>query len=432
MTESTAPKGGSSTSGGAAPPERKGRRHASDGAAWHMSRKAVDLSIRDVQHWSEEQCHEWMVEARFGSRETVCCHHCGTVHRHYWRPLERRWKCAGCGKTFSVTSGTLLAYRKYPLKEIITGGLLWVNSAAGQPALELKRHMNTTYNTVFVWQQKFREGLVRGFNVGLLSGDIEMDGAHQSGRRSLEKRGRPQGSRPVDAKTDEKVLQEHMLTETGRKKAREKQKRGGGAIDPEYGRQLPPNRRILFTVRKRSNIPGRGACSTRVAIGLTESSPVAESVLNSFVAIPESRLHTDTSPAYKDVGKKFLSHHTVEHSKEFSGPNGENNNQAEEFNWRYDRAEKGIYLNIEPKYLLDYAVEVAFRSDTRRLSNGRQLKLLFSCALSVGPSLFWSNYTRGKHREVELIHPAPAPAPASGPPKGRSPWGPIYRPAQAA
>jgi hypothetical protein len=29
---------------------------------------------------------------------------------------------------------------------------------------------------------------------------------------------------------------------------------------------------------------------------------------------------------------------------------------------------KGVYLNIKPKYLLDYAVEVALRSAARRLS----------------------------------------------------------------
>ncbi len=39
-----------------------------------------------------------------------------------------------------------------------------------------------------------REGLVRGYNVGLLSGDIEMDGAHQSGHRAAEKRGKPQAT----------------------------------------------------------------------------------------------------------------------------------------------------------------------------------------------------------------------------------------------
>jgi len=137
--------------------------------------------------------------------------------------------------------------------------------------------------------------------------------------------------------------------------------------------------------------------------------------------MPESYLNTDTSPAYKELGKHYKGHMTVEHSKELRGPNGENNNQSEELNWRYDRAEKGVYLNIEPKYMLDYAVETAFRADTRRLPNGQQLKLALNVALSVGESLFWKGFTRGHHREAELIHPAPQPAKPSGPKKGRHP-----------
>ena len=400
--------------------ERSGRRPPSEAAKWHMSRQAVDLSVPEVQRWTEAQCHEFLVEVRFGNRNNVSCPHCGTVHRHYWRGPDRRWKCVSCGKTFSITSGTVFAHRKRSLKDLITGVLMWINSAAGQPALELKRHMDTTYNTVFVWQQKMREGLVRGYNVGLLSGDIEMDGAHQAGRRSKEKRGVPQGSRPIEADADEKVLTELMLTQTGQMKAKRKKKESG-AFNPEFGRKLPKDRRILFAVRKRSGRPGKGACATRVAVGLAETSPVAEAILKDFVAMPESWLNTDTSPAYQELGKRFLDHRTVEHSKELSGPKGQNNNQAEEYNWRYDRAEKGIYLNIEPKYLLDYAVETAFRSDTRRLPNGKQLKLALNVAMSVGESLFWKGYTRGHHREVELIHPAPQPAPASGPPKGTNP-----------
>ena len=124
------------------------------------------------------------------------------------------------------------------------------------------------------------------------------------------------------------------------------------------------------------------------------------------------------------VRKVFLAHRTVEHAKELSGPNGENNNQAEEYNWRYDRAEKGIYLNVEPKYMLDYACEIAFRSDTRRLPNGQQLRLALNVATNVGESQFWRGFTRGKHREHELLHAGPRVSKASGPAKGRQPGGP--------
>lgn len=183
-------------------------RKRSGTAAWHMSRKAVSLSVANVHQWSEQQCLDYFVKARFGSWNTVRCPHCGSISKHYWRRHENRWKCAGCDKTFSVTSDTVFANHKLPLQKILASALMWVNSAAGQPALELKRHVNTTYNTVFTLQHKMREALMRGYNVGLLSGDIEMDGAHQSGWRAAEKRGKPQGSRPVDATTDIKELNE--------------------------------------------------------------------------------------------------------------------------------------------------------------------------------------------------------------------------------
>lgn len=394
-------------------------RRRSGTAKWHMSREAVSLSVPELLHWTDRQCLEFMVEVRFGSWDTVSCPHCGTVGRHYWRPLEKRWKCKGCGSTFSVTSGTVFAKRKKPLRDILGSVLLWLNSAAGQPALELKRHMDTTYSTAFTLQHKMREALLRGYNVGLINGDVEIDGAHQSGWRAAEKRGVPQGSRPVDGDTEQKALNEIMLTQTGRSSSRKKKM--DGAIDPEFGRRLPKDRRIFFAVRKRSGVRGKGACTTRVAIGLSETAPVAAAILKNFVAMPESYLNTDSSPAYTEMGKGFREHFTVEHGKMLSGPDGENNNQAEELNGRYDRAEKGIYLNIEPKYMLDYAVETAFRSDTRRLPNGQQLKLAMNIALGVGESMFWKGFTHGHHRLVELIHPLPQPAPASGPAKGRHP-----------
>jgi hypothetical protein len=209
-----------------------------------------------------------------------------------------------------------------------------------------------------------------------------------------------------------------MLGAGGKKKPKGKPQ---GKIDPEFGRRLPQERRILFAVRKRSGIKGKGAFATRVAIGLVETADVAEAVVSQFIAVPESALNTDGSPAYTDLGKRFQVHRTVEHSKELIGPAGENNNQVEEFAWRQDRAERGTHLNIEPKYLLDYAAEAAFRSDARRLSNGSQLKLAFALATEVGESLFWKGFTHGRHRPVEFLQSGNQPAPASGPRKGRHP-----------
>ena len=396
------------------------RRRASAHTKFHMSAKAVSARVVDVSRWSERECIDYFVEARFGSWNTVSCPHCGTIDKHYWRPLEKRWKCSSCGSTFSATSQTVLAGRRLPLNELIAGMLMWMNSASGQPALELKRHMGCAYNTAFTLQHKVREALVRAYNVGLMSGDIEMDAAHQAGRRSAEKRGQTQGSRP-SIRNEGAPLTAAALTQTGKSAARKKLKDSGGVIDPDYRRRLPADRRMLISMRQRSGVKGMGACRTKVAIGLMESQEVIESILEQYVGIGESILNTDTCPAYSAIGKRFLAHRTVEHSKTFSGPNGENNNQAEEYNWRYDRLEKGIHLNVEPKYLLDYAVETAFRSDTRRMSNGEQLKLALHLSLNIGMSMYWRGFTHGRHRSVELLSPAPQPAPSSGPRKKAHP-----------
>ena len=394
------------------------KRRRSGTATWHMSMDAVSVSIPEVARWTDRQCLDYLVQVRFGAWDTISCPHCGTLGDHYWRKKEKRWKCEGCGSTFSITSGTVFANRKKSLNHILTSVLMWVNSAAGQPALELKRHMKTTYNTAFTLQHKMREALVRGYNVGFMNGDVEMDGAHQSGRRSAEKRGRPQGSVPpeVDAAGNPEKPDEKLLTQISRVNAKK-----AAVKDPEYGNTYPESRRIMFAVRKRSGVRGRGAVKTRVAIGLSETSEVAEAIICSYIAVPESYLNTDSMKAYDDIGKQFRTHRKVNHGQTLVGPHGENNNQAEELNGRFDRAEKGIYLNIEPKYMLDYACETAFRSDTRRLDNGRQLKIAMSVAMAVGESLFWKGFTHGMHRRVELTHPEPLPAVASGPAKGRSP-----------
>jgi hypothetical protein len=155
-----------------------------------------------------------------------------------------------------------------------------------------------------------------------------------------------------------------------------------------------------------------------------EDLPSLTAVINDFVAGGESFLNSDGFGPYKEPGAGFLEHRQANHSVALVGPNGENNNLSEELNFRMDRAEQGVYLNLEPKYLLDYAVETAFRADTRRMPNGSQLQIALHLALNVGLSHYWRGFTHGRHRHQELTHPAPAPAMPSGPAKGRNPRSP--------
>jgi transposase-like protein len=425
------------------PGKRKRRRSGT--AKWHMSRAAVDMSLPQIYAMEDKECLQFLARARWGSVETVRCPHCGTISTHYFRPLERRWKCRACDRAFSVTSDTVFADRKLKLQDIIAGALLWINSAAGQPALELKRHFDKTYNTAFTLQHKMREALMRGYNIGFLSGDIEMDGAHQSGKDSVAKRGRPQTSQADTKDTPREELQaaiestnantanelQAQLESTGvkrQKRRNEKKKKSSkdpdAPRDPDTRQQFPSDRRQFITVRKRSGVRGYGAAASKVAIAREEEPVALNAVISDFVANGESFLNSDGLTPYVRAGKQFIEHRQVNHGATLIGANGENNNLSEELNFRMDRAEQGVYLNLEPKYLLDYAVETAFRADTRHMPNGSQLQIALHLALNVGLSRFWRGYTHGRHRTVELTHPHPAPAKASGPAKGRNPRSP--------
>jgi hypothetical protein len=258
-----------------------------------MSRFAVDLSLKEIYAMEDKECLQFLIQIRWGSAETSRCPHCGSISNHYFRPLERRWKCRACDRAFSVTSDTVFAARKLKLQDIVAGGLLWIISAAGQPALELKRHFDKTYNTAFTLQHKMREALVRGYNVGLLSGDIEMDGAHASGKDSVARRGRPQVSKPDTKDTPVEELQaqieEASLTGVAQQKRRNQRRKNAAKNpnaprDPVFGTQFPADRRQFITVRKRSGVRGYGAVASKVAIARAEDAKSLTAVISDFVA----------------------------------------------------------------------------------------------------------------------------------------------------
>lgn len=418
MTDTAAPTTGKA-------PNRvrtKVHRASSEATRWHMSKEAVDRSVAEPLSWSELKCVKHLAKLRWGDWKHVMCPHCNTGAEHYWSSKELRWKCKSCGKRFSVTSKTVFAKRRLPLQVLIAAAHLWASGAAGQPALELRRMLALRgYNTAFTLVSKLREGLLRGFNVGLISGVVEMDGAHASGRRASEKRGKPL----TYSKTSEEEAKERALTTSARSKQRREEKRAalaaGGREHPEHGAVFPEARRIVFTCRRRSGHKGKGTTITRVGVGLAETPDVAQAMVEAYVATPESILATDTGSAFKKVGKEFKLHLAVNHSETLVGPNGEHVNNSESFTARQDRSEKGVYMNIEPKYLADYSTETAFREDHCRLAPGAQADRALGIAFGVGPSLFWRGFTHGKHRNFEVLATGNRPAQASGPLKGRSP-----------
>lgn len=381
-------------------------------AAHHLSKRAVDFGQEDLHALSEKEAVLLLAKLRWGSETEMPCPHCGTMDSHYWTAKELRWKCKGCGKRFSATSGSVLADHKLPVAKILKMVYSWATSSSGTPSLELRREWKVSYRAVFTLMHKLREGLLRAHNVGFLCGVQEVDGMDANGRRYREKRNKPQGGggapkpvMPADKLTP-KVDQE-----TGEIKEPPK------PIKWDKKQRQPADRRIVLVVRQRSVSKGRGGVGTRIAVAFGETSQTVMTLAKRFISA-ESTIMSDEDPAYHDFGKHFAKHESVAHSKAFSLPGGISNNLAESFNARIRRLLEGVYLNVSNKYLADYAAEAAWREDVRRLSTGKRLTHLLGTVLWAGLSNWWRGFAQGEHREEELLVEGNAPAKPRGRKKG--------------
>ncbi len=118
--------------------------------------------------------------------------------------LDGGFKCAGCGKQYSVTSGTIFASRKLSFMDLCGAVAIFVNAVKGLSALQLGRDLSVSYKTAWVLAHKLRESLgaeMKGFG---LAGEVEIDGAYFGG-----------SVRPENRKEDRKDrrLKEHQTGE---------------------------------------------------------------------------------------------------------------------------------------------------------------------------------------------------------------------------
>ena len=81
----------------------------------------------------------------------------------------------------------------------------------------------------------------------------------------------------------------------------------------------------------------------------------------------------------------------INHSVAFS-KDGVCTNQAKSYFSRLRRAELGQHHHISGKYLLAYAVEMAWREDSRRMPNGALHQAATGAALAYPVSRKWAGY----------------------------------------
>lgn len=314
-----------------------------------LSAKARTLSLAQVFGLTDAAAEEVFRQIRWASTEgKPVCPHCGCVICYDCRRPNgaSRWRCKACRKDFSVTSGTLFAFHKLPIRAYLAAIAIFVNEVKGKSALALGRDLGVQYKTAFVLTHKLREAMAAEVKDTRLGGEgtvTEIDGAYFGGH-----------VRPENLKKDRKDL-------------RRSENRTG-------------KRRCVVVIRERD---GRS---------IAKSFPTEDAAADFIRARVErgSVMHADESSAWNRLHARY-DLRRVNHVQGYS-IDGACTNQAESWFSRLRRAEIGIHHHISGAYLDRYAQEAAFREDNRRRSNGDLFRSVLALVSANRPSVDFCGY----------------------------------------
>ena len=293
------------------------------------------------------------------------CPNCGSLR---YSKMKNRdgWKCKDCRKQFTVTSGTLFASHKLPLKKYLLAIALYSNAAKGISALKLSRELNIQYKTAFVLLHKMRDALLLTRDESPLTGVCEMDGAYVNGY-----------VRPANNIEDR--------------------------VDRRRAENQNPNKRCIIVIREREDgvLERLGSRRTLTYVLHNENPTGIRQIANTAIALGTT-VHTDEANAYDNLHAQY-DMRRVNHSIEYMSENEACSNQAESYFARFRRMEEGVVHKMGNLYLSNYANEISYREDTRRWSNGEIFNDISKKCIQTIQSNEWTGYWQGNHRVMERL-----------------------------
>jgi transposase-like protein len=157
--------------------------------AQHFLLSAADcsLSLAKVMPMTETEAEDVFADIRWAENggKPICPECRSPIAYECRRPNGAlRYRCKACRGDFSLTSGTLFAFHKMPLRTYLAAIVIFCNEVKGKSALALSRDLDVQYKTAFVLPHKMREAMaaeIKGAKVGGEGSAVEIDGMYVGG-----------------------------------------------------------------------------------------------------------------------------------------------------------------------------------------------------------------------------------------------------------
>src|SRR5882724_10285765 len=152
-----------------------------------LSSHAKTLCLADMFRMKDEEAEMAFRKVRWADTDGApVCPHCGGVDAYDCRRLKGapRFRCRACVKDFTITSGTLFASAKLPLRCYLAAIAIFCNEVKGKSALALSRDLNVSYKCAFVLLHKLREAMAEELKGRIIGGEgkvAEVDGGYFGG-----------------------------------------------------------------------------------------------------------------------------------------------------------------------------------------------------------------------------------------------------------
>jgi transposase-like protein len=317
-----------------------------------LTSAARTLTLASVARMSDEEAERVFIRLRWSDNNgDAYCPHCGcpTVYMARRPNGAPRWRCKACRKDFSVTSGTLFAFHKMPLRAYLMAVAIFMNEVKGKSMLALSRDLGTQYKTAFVLAHKIREALASEVRQTAIGGEgkrAEVDGGYFGGYV---------------------------------KPANHRENR----VDRRRRQHQSGKRKVVVVIRERGGktLPGVFRSEIEALSFIRRQLPTS------------TTLYADEAGSWNELHARYTLHR-INHQEAYSlgGPDEINTNQAESFFSRMRRAEIGHHHHIAGPYLLRFAQEASWREDHRREANGVQVDRVVALAMHNKPSVDFCGY----------------------------------------